>query len=84
MLRILGTCAALVLLIVMAFPFAKEAYHRYEVSKRLGPVMTDRDRADFQQWNGNAVDFARMLYERCQLQKGQDAPACDPIRSAMR
>jgi hypothetical protein len=84
MLRILGTCAALALLIVMAFPFGKEAYHRYEVSKRLGPLMTDRDRADFQQWNGNAQDFARMLYERCQLQKGQDAQACDELRSAMR
>ncbi len=58
MLRILRVpCAALALLIVMAFPFAKEAYHRYEVSKRLGPVMTDRDRADFQQWNGNAQGF---------------------------
>jgi hypothetical protein len=49
MLRILGTCAALALLIVMAFPFAKEAYHRYEVSKRLGPLMDDRDRAAFRQ-----------------------------------
>ena len=84
MLRILGTCAALALLIVMAFPFAKEAYHRYEVSKRLGPLMDDHDRAAFRQWSGDAISFGRTLYERCEVINGRDAPACDPIKSALR
>ena len=35
MTRILGSCAALALIVVLAFPFARDAYHRYEVARRL-------------------------------------------------
>jgi hypothetical protein len=84
MVRILGTCAALALLILMAFPFAKEAYHRYAVAKRLDPLMDDRDRAAFRAWSGDAASFGRSLYERCELVNGRDAPACDPFKSALR
>ena len=82
--RILGSVIAIAILIVFAFPFAKDAYHRYEVSKRLDALMEERDRAAFRQWSGDAASFGRSLYERCEVVNGRDAPACDPIKAALR
>ena len=76
MVRILGTCAALALIIILAFPFARDAYHRYEVSRRLDPA----DRAAFQNWSGDPASFMRSLYERCELTNGPGAPACDAYK----
>jgi hypothetical protein len=76
MFRILGTCAALVLIVVLAFPFARDAYHRYEVGRRLDP----QDRVAFQNWTGDSASFLRSLYERCQLKNGQGSPACDSYK----
>ncbi|HXP03133.1 MAG TPA: hypothetical protein VN808_03365 [Stellaceae bacterium] len=73
MIRIVGTCAALALIIVLAFPFARDAYHRYDVARRLDP----QDRAAFQNWSGDPASFMRSLYERCELINGRNAPACD-------
>ena len=84
MARILGSVIAIAILVVFAFPFAKEAYHRYEVSQRLDPLMDDRDRAAFRQWSGDATSFGRSLYERCEVANGRDAPTCDPIKAALR
>jgi hypothetical protein len=84
MVRILGTCAALTLIVVLAFPFAQNVYHRYEVSQKLKSVMTDRERAAFNNWNGDPISFAKNLYERCELTNGQGSPACEPYRSATR
>jgi len=76
MVRILGTCAALALIIILAFPFARDAYHRYEVGRRLDPA----DRAAFQNWSGDPASFMRSLYERCELINGRGAPACDAYK----
>jgi hypothetical protein len=73
MVRMLGTCVALALIIVLAFPFARDAYHRYEVARRLDP----QERAAFQNWSGDPASFMRSLYERCELINGRNAPACD-------
>lgn len=83
MLRIVGSCAGLVLFIVFVLPFAIEAYHRYEVAERLKPLMNDRERAAFQAWQGDAVSFGRSLYERCTLAHGADAPECRPYKAAI-
>ena len=83
MTRILGTCLALALIIVMAYPFARDAYHRYEVARRLDPLMSDSDRAAFRVWSGDAASFGRSLYERCELTNGQNSPTCDPYKHAM-
>ena len=48
MTRILGTCLALALIIVMAYPFARDAYHRYQVAKRLDPIMSET--SDVTKW----------------------------------
>lgn len=80
MARILGIAVIIVIGAVFAAPFAREAYHRYQVSKRLDSVMDDRDRQAFSQWNGNAASFARSLYERCVREQGQGAAACDRYR----
>jgi hypothetical protein len=76
MIRMLGTCAALALIIVLAFPFARDAYHRYEINRRLNP----QDQAAFQNWSGDPASFLRSLYERCELVNGRDAPACDSYK----
>jgi hypothetical protein len=83
MVRILGTCAALALIIVMAFPFAHDAYHRYEIAQRLKPLMTEQDQAAFRDWNGSAASFGRSLYERCELINGQGSPSCEAYKSAI-
>jgi hypothetical protein len=84
MIRILGTVAALALIIVLAFPFAREAYHRYEVARRLEPLMDERDRAAFRAWPGDAASFGRSLYERCELINGAGAATCEPYKLAIR
>jgi hypothetical protein len=83
MLKILGACVGLVLVIIFALPFAIETYHRYEVAQRLKPLMNDRERAAFQEWQGDAISFGRSLYERCQLTHGQDSPDCQPYKAAI-
>lgn len=76
MARILGTCLALTLVVVMAYPFARDAYHRYEIAKRLDP----QDRVAFQNWSGDPGSFLRSLRERCELTNGPNAPACEPYK----
>lgn len=76
MIKILGSCAALALIIILALPFARDAYHRYEIAQRLDP----KDRAAFQNWAGDPAAFLRTLYERCELTSGPNAPACDAYR----
>jgi hypothetical protein len=76
MVRILGTCAALALIIIMAFPFARDAYHRYEVGKRLD----SRDRLAFENWTGDPNLFLRSLLERCELVNGPGSPNCDAYK----
>ena len=83
MIRILGTCAALALVIILALPFARDAYHRYEIGHRLGPLMDDRDRAAFRAWSGDAASFGRTLYERCELTNGLGSPTCEPYKQAI-
>ena len=76
MTRKLGSLAALALIIVLAFPFARDALHRYEVGRRLDP----RDQAAFRNWSGDPNMFLRSLRERCELTNGRDAPACDAYK----
>ena len=83
MVRILGTCVALALIIFLAYPFANEAYRRYEVAQRLKPLMTEQDQAAWQNWNGDAVSFGRSLYARCELINGQGSPRCDAYKVAI-
>lgn len=83
MVRILGTCAALALVLFVAFPFARDAYHRYEVAQRLKSLMTESDLAAWREWNGDAVSFGRSLYDRCALTNGRDSPSCDAYKTAI-
>jgi hypothetical protein len=83
MTRTIGICIALVIVIAMAFPFAHDAYHRYEIMQRLKPLMTDRDVAAWRNWNGDARSFGRTLLERCELQNGAGSAACNPYRTAI-
>jgi hypothetical protein len=60
----------------LAYPFARDAYHRYEIAKRLD----SQDRAAFQNWSGDPALFVRSLYDRCTLTYGPGAPACDAYK----
>jgi hypothetical protein len=83
MVRILGTCAALALVMLVAFPFARDAYHRFEVAQRLKPLMNEHDQAAWRDWNGDAISFGRSLYERCALVNGQGSANCEPYKVAI-
>jgi hypothetical protein len=82
MLRRILAVAAVILLVVMVFPLARDAYQRNRVISKLDPVLTQQDRQAFQAWRGDALSFAKSLYARCQLANGQDAKACEPYRLA--
>src|SRR4029077_18632141 len=77
MARILGSCVALALLLLLLLPFARDACHRFEISLKLEAVMEDRDRAPFREWNGDAASFSRSLYERCELVSARGATNCE-------
>lgn len=83
MVRILGTAVALVLVILVAYPIACNAYHRYEVAQRLKPLMNERDLAAWRDWSGDAVSFGRTLYQRCELINGPGATNCEPYKVAI-
>jgi hypothetical protein len=83
MVRILGTLTALALVMLVAFPFARDAYHRYEVAQRLKPLLNEHDQAAWRDWNGDAVSFGRSLYERCELINGQGSQNCEPYKVAI-
>ncbi|HVH82376.1 MAG TPA: hypothetical protein VM782_23475 [Stellaceae bacterium] len=83
MVRMLGSFIALVLVLLVAFPFARDAYHRYQVAQRLKPLMSEYEKAAWRDWNGDAISFGRNLYDRCQLTNGQGAQSCEPYRVAI-
>jgi hypothetical protein len=83
MVRILGTFAALALVMLVAFPFARDAYHRYEVAQRLRPLLNEHDQAAWRDWNGDAISFGRSLYERCELINGHDSQNCAAYKVAI-
>ena len=83
MARTIGTFIGILVLLVLIYPFAQEAYHRYLVSDRLKTVMTAQERAEFNNWAGDAKSFATRLYERCELNQGKGAVQCDRYRFAM-
>jgi hypothetical protein len=82
MTRVLSIAVLVAIGIMFALPFAREAYHRYQISQRLDSVMDDTDRAAFAQWNGDAASFGRSLFERCVRQQGQGSATCDRYRFA--
>jgi hypothetical protein len=83
MSRILGGLLTLAVIAFFAYPFAHEAYHRYQVHSRLDALMDERDRAAFHDWNGNAVSFGQALFDRCERVNGANAAACEPYRRAI-
>lgn len=82
-LRILLAALGVVVLVVVIYPFAQDAYHRYLVSDRLKTVMTSQERAEFNNWTGDAMSFATRLYQRCELSQGKGAVQCDRYKFAM-
>ena len=82
-MKLLATGLALVLLVVLAFPFAHDAYVRYTILQKLDPVLTQSDRNAFKTWNGDAISFVKSIYARCELQNGADAAPCKPYRLAL-
>jgi hypothetical protein len=82
MAKIIGTIVAVIVLLVVIYPFAQDAYHRYLVSDRLKTVMTAQERAEFSNWTGDAMSFATRLYQRCELTQGKAAVQCDRYKFA--
>lgn len=82
MAKIIGTLVAVIVLLVVLYPFAQDAYHRYLVSDCLKTIMTSQERAEFNNWTGDAMSFATRLYQRCELTQGKDAVQCDRYKFA--
>ena len=83
MAKIIGIIIAVIVLLVVIYPFAQDGYHRYLVSDRLRTVMTSQERAEFNSWTGDAMSFATRLYQRCELAQGKGAVQCDRYKSAL-
>lgn len=81
--RLLMSCVALGVVAVMAYPFARDAYNRYELMRRLSPVLSEQDRMAFRAWNGNAQEFVKALHARCEIMRGAGNPNCAPYRLAL-
>jgi hypothetical protein len=82
MLRLVLVGSAIVFVVAMAFPLARDAYERNRVISKLDPVLTQQDRQAFQAWQGDALSFAKSLYARCQIAHAPDTKACEPYRLA--
>lgn len=80
MTRIFGILIGFLVVLLLAYPFAQKAYNRYLVSEHLKSVMTAQERAEFRNWNGDAMEFAKTLQERCELSHGQGAVQCGRYR----
>jgi hypothetical protein len=78
----LWLAVSVALLAVSAFPFARDAYTRAHLMHSLDPVLSERDRDAFREWNGDPVSFVKSLNARCELIHGQGAAACAPYRLA--
>ena len=83
MTRVFGIIVAVIVLAGIIYPFAQDAYQRYLVSERLKSVMTAQERAEFNNWTGDAASFAKRLYDRCELGQGKGAVQCDRYRFAL-
>jgi hypothetical protein len=70
--KFLVTCCAVALVVVLALPFGREIYYRYEVWHNLDGAA----QAAFAAWNGSARSFERQLANRCKVVYGSGAPAC--------
>ncbi|MBV8889121.1 MAG: hypothetical protein JO305_05575 [Alphaproteobacteria bacterium] len=78
--KFLGAAIALGLVALLAVPFGREIYYRYEVWHRLGDVGDSDHRAAFQEWNGSARGFERQLRDQCLQVYGTGAPQCERYR----
>lgn len=68
------------LLVVVALPFARDAYERHKVLRQLNGVINEHDRAAFNNWNGSARAFAENLYDRCLRDNPPSVNYCDRYR----
>ena len=78
--RILRLGIILGLLVVVELPFGRDAYERHQVLRQLDGVITERDRAAFNNWNGSARAFAENLHDRCVRDNPPSAGYCDRYR----
>jgi len=76
--KFLVALAGVVLLVVLAMPFGREIYYRFEVWRQLdGPG----DRAAFEAWHGSAREFQQQLRDRCLHVYGAGAQPCERYRT---
>jgi hypothetical protein len=75
--RFLGFAIAVGVIVVLAMPFGREIYYRYEVWRHLDQVGDAGYRAAFGDWKGGAREFQQQLRARCLQTYGAGAPECD-------
>jgi hypothetical protein len=76
MKNLVTTVASGALLCVLASPFVYDAYSRYEILKRFGPLLTEHDRVALNYWKGDVASFVNAILARCKQTVGPNAKAC--------
>jgi hypothetical protein len=65
MTRVVGAVVAMLVVILLILPFARDGYRRFEITRQLDDVMDATDKAALKNWDGDSASFARSLYDRC-------------------
>lgn len=71
------TIAAGVFLCTLASPFVHDAYSRYEILRRFGPLLTEHDRVALNYWKRDMASFVSSILARC---KQTREPQCESLR----
>ena len=74
--RVLGWVLGLSMLVLLAAPFAQEAWNRYVYIKEIYQLSDPVARASLERRYGNVGGFAGDLAARCREIHGRDEPGC--------
>jgi|HubBroStandDraft_6_1064221.scaffolds.fasta_scaffold245414_3 hypothetical protein len=80
--KLLGVAIAIAVIGVLAMPFGREVYYRYEVWRHLDGVGDQGRRAAFGEWQGGAREFQAQLRAQCVQTYGTGAPECARFRTS--
>jgi hypothetical protein len=77
MKKFVSMIAAGILLCILVSPFVHDAYSRYEILRRFGPLLTEHDRVALNYWKGDMASFVSFIRARCKQTVGLNAEACE-------
>ncbi len=76
-LQAIGT---FIVVIALAYPFAREAYSRAAIQRDLIGSFNVGDAVALKEWDGSTESFVKMLEDRCLRANKGDAASCERYR----